>query len=344
MIDKSSSPGLPHAFVALLLGLACLCAVACSHPNAGPDSSTAPGANTAPDSSTAPGANTAPDSSARPEDASCARFDAASVLGTVDAPEITEASGLVASRRQPGVLWTHNDSGHSAAIFALAKNGSLLATYSLDVRSNDWEDIALGPGLEDGLDYLYIGDIGDNLSKRASVTVYRIAEPRVQDGGGTIDASEIVSFELRYPDGPHDAETLLSDPRTGDLYIVTKTLFAPGPTQLFRYSAEAQAAGAGTLEALGALDLGAADVVTAGDMAADGAQILLRGYQSAQLWHRAPGQSVAEALAQHGCEVPTLGFPEEPKGESIAFDSDGRDYFTLSEGRLAPVYRFRRLE
>ena len=43
-------------------------------------------------------------------------------------------------------------------------------------------------------------------------------------------------YDLVYPDGPHDAETLMTDPRTGRLYVVTKGIFGgtlyAAPTRL----------------------------------------------------------------------------------------------------------------
>jgi hypothetical protein len=70
--------------------------------------------------------------------------------GTVTAPAIVEASGLVASPDNPGVLWTENDSGNPNTIFALDTAGHLLGTYFLDgVTNYDWEgnDILDAPRL-----------------------------------------------------------------------------------------------------------------------------------------------------------------------------------------------------
>src|SRR4051794_35074519 len=53
----------------------------------------------------------------------CAGRLRATVTGAVAAPEATELSGLVASRRRAGVLWTHNDSGDRPRLFALASDG-----------------------------------------------------------------------------------------------------------------------------------------------------------------------------------------------------------------------------
>lgn len=97
----------------------------------------------------------------------------AAVLGAV----LVEASGLVASHKNAGVLWSHNDSGDQARIVALRRDGSLMGVVELaGARAVDWEDIALAPGAG-GNDELVIGDIGDNAEKRTSVFAYRIAEP-----------------------------------------------------------------------------------------------------------------------------------------------------------------------
>ncbi len=64
--------------------------------------------------------------------------------GTVTIAGLTEASGVQASRNNLNVLWTHNDSGHPAQVFAIDTQGQLLGTYSLPANSDN-EDIAMGP-------------------------------------------------------------------------------------------------------------------------------------------------------------------------------------------------------
>ena len=64
--------------------------------------------------------------------------------GTVSAPEVTEASGLVGSRVNPGVLWTHNDSGGQARVIAITETGQLLGTWNLPgANARDYEDMAV---------------------------------------------------------------------------------------------------------------------------------------------------------------------------------------------------------
>src|SRR5947208_8362886 len=81
--------------------------------------------------------------------------------GTVNISGLTEASGVAASRNNLNVLWTHNDSGHPADVFALDTQGRLLGTYAIP-GNTDNEDIGVGPGPIANVLYLYVADIGDN--------------------------------------------------------------------------------------------------------------------------------------------------------------------------------------
>jgi hypothetical protein len=84
--------------------------------------------------------------------------------------ELIELSGLAASRRNPGVLWLHDDgSGHNA-VHAISVAGNYLGALTLQgAPSIDWEDIAVGPGPQAGTHYIYAGDIGDNTDGDRSV-------------------------------------------------------------------------------------------------------------------------------------------------------------------------------
>jgi hypothetical protein len=246
------------------------------------------------------------------------------VAGRVSAPDATELSGLVASPTQPGVLWAHNDSGDRARLFALRADGSLIA--SLDVpgaEAVDWEDIAVGPG-----DELLAGDIGDNNSVRASIDVYRVPEPRLSDGPRATAPATRVRFT--YPDGAHDAETLLADRRTGEVVVVTKRLDG-------RSGVYAGGLTSGTLRHTGTLRLGLAGLATAGDVSADGQVIAIRTYTALYVWARSPGATIAATLARKPC-VGSAQLAREGQGESLALSRDGRSFFTVPEG-ASPTLR-----
>ncbi len=264
------------------------------------------------------------------------------ILGRVTDSRVTEASGLAASRRNPGVLWTHNDTGANPRLFALSTNGASLGSFRLPkAREGDFEDLAIGPGPQVEIDYLYFGDIGDNEVDRENVRVYRVPEPAIYGyfaanpiSEATPDATELV---LEYPDGPHDAEALLVDPPSGDLFIATKQR---GRSQIYRATkAQLESGSTVRLEWVRQLDF---DVVSGGAISPDGREIMLRREDFAQLWVRAPSESVGDAFGRSPINVPVIGPPAEPNGEGIAFHPMGLGYYTLSEGPEQNIYFFPR--
>src|SRR5205085_3619918 len=86
----------------------------------------------------------------------CQRFGPGSVTGHVQNKRLTEISGVAASRRYPGVYWTHNDSGGKPEVFAFTLDGTDLGSYALTGASAvDWEDIAVGPKHGAAGSYIY---------------------------------------------------------------------------------------------------------------------------------------------------------------------------------------------
>src|SRR5687768_2449868 len=133
---------------------------------------------------------------------------------------VNESSGVAASKRRAGIYWTHNDSGGKAQLFAFDHNGKDVGVYTLaGVEARDWEDMASTK--IDGTPYLYVGDIGDNLKNQKRVRIYRFIEPHASDPK-TI--SKFETFGATYPDGAHNAETLMVAPN-GDILVVTKSDF-----------------------------------------------------------------------------------------------------------------------
>ncbi len=254
--------------------------------------------------------------------------------GKIKAKFLLEVSGVAASLRNPGVLWMHND-GDSKHVYAIKTSGKLLTQVVVDVPVEDAEDIAIGPGPEKDVDYIYLGDIGDNDARRREIRVIRIAEPALADPDGRRVAASTQVFRLTYIDGPHDAEALMIDPVAGDLIIATK-----GKKETRVYAtplANLQLDGLTKLNLLAILPM---DNVSAGDISRDGGMIVLRREETGWLWNRARGESLKTALARRPQTVPVLGDKQAKNGEAIAFAADGRGYFTVSEGRERSIYRF----
>ncbi len=258
-------------------------------------------------------------------------------IGTIQSDLIREASGIVAGRRNASVLWVRNDSGNAAKIYALNPSGKLLGIFAVKGSiCRDWEDIAIGPGPENNCDYLYIGDIGDNNAKYSSVIIYRVKEPDVDPNGAgkEIEIGPPDKFELVYPDGPKDAETLLVDPLTSDIYIITKRNFfskvylAQNPLQTDKPT---------MMNLVTILPWGLA---TGGDVSPDGKLVIVRGLTNASIWQRPEGEPLWHAFSG---KYSTIELMPEPQGEGICFDPKGLGFFTVSERLHPPIYYFQGL-
>lgn len=274
----------------------------------------------------------------------CARFGDVETVGTVANTGLTEISGLVASGRHVGVLWTHNDSGGGPEVFALGEDGADLGAFVVEgATATDWEDIARGPGPDPSASYLYLGDIGDNAARRDRVTVYRVPEPAERPAhGGRF--RKVETLTLRYPGGPADAEALLVDPLGGDLVIVTKSyggrskvLRAPAASLVDGRAITMVDEGSVTIPSPEGFSVGLpGTAVTGADITSDGAVVVLRTYQSVLAFTRATGQTVVDALRTEPCFAPRA---DEAQGEAVAFTADGSAVVTISEGISQRVHR-----
>lgn len=276
----------------------------------------------------------------------CAQSFAAGVqVGTLTAPEISEASGIVASRQNPDVLWTHNDTGYPGSVFAISTNGTPLGRWYVPTAFfGNYEDIAIGPGPNPEHQYIYLGDIGDNFTFRTSIRVFRFPEPAVyphfSNAPPVLPLVGVQEIELRYPDGPFDAEALLVDPRTGDLFIPTKQT---NSARLYRATrAELDGGGPVTLTFIREMTFNGFRSVGAADISFDGGTILMRRNGRAWSWTRGASQTVGDALAASGTTQPVAA--NEVNGESIGFDAYARSYYTTAEGYQPPLNFFKRTD
>lgn len=260
----------------------------------------------------------------------CPATATAAQVGSLGDDELVEASGLVASPSRPGTLWSHNDSGGGALLYALDPTGAAVGRVEVDgATATDWEDLAAGPW--QGGPGLFVGDIGDNAQARVEVIAWALAEPVKGQ-----EQAQATALHLRYPDGAHDAEALLVDPLRGDLLIVTKSLSASAGVYLARAPLQPET----DLVHVVDLDLSADQgvvfgVVTGGATSPDGSCLYLRTYGDVLAWSRDPSRPVEEAFAGPMTVLPSRA---EDQGEAIAADEDG--YWTVSEGQGAPLYRF----
>ena len=264
------------------------------------------------------------------------------VIGTINNPSINESSGLVASRTTPGVYWTHNDSGDGPFIYALGEKGESLGVWRVTgAQAVDWEDISIGPGTQAGKSYLYIGDIGDNSSSRKEIVIYRVLEPK--PGPADRNSSKVKprvtenaeSIRLRYPDGSHDAEALLVDPKTGNLYIVTKV--ALQNAKVYEAVSPFDSSKVVTMKSLGELKVPSlfGGIITGGSVSPDGERVALCDYFQAYEAMLPTNNSNLEEIWKQ--PFVSFNFGKRKQGESIAYRLDGRALTGTSEGRNASI-------
>lgn len=229
------------------------------------------------------------------------------VAFTIDDERITESSGLVLNAERTG-YWTVNDSGDSGVVYALDRRGRVTGELRYRAEPRDVEAVAMAGNR------LYVADIGDNQRNRDYVTVYFFDDPRATNETVTYRA-----YDFAYPDGPHDAETLLVD-NAGRLYLVTKG----GRGAIYA------APGVPSRQAVNRLvKVGDAPAyVTDGVFLPEDDRIALRTYVSVLMLDAISYRVVARAAA-----------PPQPQGESIALTRDRRGLLLGTEGRPSTTYQ-----
>jgi peptidyl-prolyl cis-trans isomerase A (cyclophilin A) len=242
------------------------------------------------------------------------------IAGPVAMPGIPESSGLAVSRRSRGLLWSHNDSGNAAVLFALDTAGAIRGRVRLPIVTRDWEDVSAG-GCPSG-DCLYIADIGDNKLTRPRVQIYRVPEP----AAGDAETAPPEVFNATYPDGPHNAEAMfvveatvfiITRDRTGGVYRATMT--PSGGHDL-------------TLQRIAQLGLGA---VTDAEASRDGTSVVVRTSHEAVLYRTA--DLIRGTIAPY-LRIPIDGL-REPQGEGVALDGNML-YLSSEGGPMTPAGRF----
>lgn len=255
--------------------------------------------------------------------------------GQVRNPSIVECSGLVRSRRWPGVFWTHNDSGDEPRIFAIRRDGAQARSSAtsnsgiqvMGAKNIDWEDIAA-----DSEGYLIIGDTGNNLFHRPRLTLYRVKEPNPFRDQETAPAEKISIYFPDHPPPAFDSEALFW--AKGCIYLLTKTRDGSN-TGLYRVC-ETRPREVVPLIRLGSFDFQAP--VTAAEASPDDRLLAVLTYEAVWLFQRSIGKD--NYLGGKRSSFPI----QAGQCEAVCFDGDKLligneegDFFTLHVRTLLPL-------
>jgi len=257
-------------------------------------------------------------------------FDPPVGLPSVHAKRLSESSGVAPSLAHPGTFWTHNDSGNRSELYRFDLEGQVLGRHAVPgLENRDWEDIASGTCPDGDLPCIYIGEIGDNKEQFEWVAVYAVREPIADEPAGIV-----ATWRATYPSGARNAETLLRDPLTGLLYLVTKE--SSGLSEVYRFPAQpSEAPGALELVTTVQLDRGlfaSWRKATGGDWSADGTRVVVRTYMVAWEW-----DVHADSREAHWADPPRRAWlAVEEQGEAVTY-LPGGDLITTSEGRPMAV-------
>ncbi|MBI5493449.1 MAG: hypothetical protein HY904_00380 [Deltaproteobacteria bacterium] len=260
----------------------------------------------------------------------CAFWQPPAWHGRLDDDALSELSGLALSRRNPGILWAVQDSGHTPTLFAVDLGAHVTARLELAATNTDWEAVSVGPCPAGTC--VYVADIGDNAAARDHVTLWVLPEPEAAAPRAALPVEEV---RLQYPDGAQDAEALVVS-REGVPLILTKR--TDGMARL--YAAPGWSAGVTTvMEARGTLDVsrgpsrGLPASVTDASLFPDNTRLLVRTYLGA--WEfLLPSGDVDDLVQATRGSVP---FALEIQGEAVAYDAPRHGYWQAPEGAGAPL-------
>jgi hypothetical protein len=239
--------------------------------------------------------------------------------GIFASPRLSESSGIAVSRRLDGTLWTHNDSGDDAVLYATDLRGTDLGMVRVrGATAVDWEDLALGPCPDAESACLFIGDVGDNFETRAAVDLFVLREPDTLPDSTAVLPLTVPArrIRVRYEEGPQDVEAIAVT-RSGAVLLITKG--RSGPVSLYRIPRTALLGDSVTVQRERTLDIvpqrSFGRQVTGAAVSPDGTLLVLRTYTELMFYHL----DGAERLTKAG--TCWLG-PREPQGEAVDFLDD----------------------
>jgi hypothetical protein len=260
-------------------------------------------------------------------------FEPGKSVGEIDNPDIDEASGIIASHNFAGNFWVHNDSGDQNRLFLINNQGKFVGKINLtSIQNRDWEDIAITKQA-DNQNYIYVADIGDNdASYGNNYFIYKFKEPTSLPNKNTVqNINNIETIQFKYADGSRDAEAMLIDHLTKDIYLITKR---EERIRVYRI-ASPQATNSENIAnfvadlPIGGRIAGVPTGATAGDISYKNDEIIIKSYFQIYYWKLTKTETILQALSRKYDKL--LPYNPEPQGEGVCFDSSSTHFYTIGE-------------
>jgi hypothetical protein len=260
-------------------------------------------------------------------------FHKGTQIGEITNADVSSASGMGASRSYPGLLWIENDHnpGGNNDVYLFDTTGRERAAFSVTgATDRDWTDMSIAPGPDSGTNYFYLANIGNSNAVNEDCYIYRFPEPNTPlDSTGEIQGATaaVDRISFIYPNGPRDAETILVDPESKDIYIFDKYNLAnvyylpyPQSTDTVITAKEIIA------------NMPFDGPIRSGGIAPNRREIIVKSYTSIYSFTINPGQSILSALTMiTPVSIPYTG---EYQGEAMCYTPDGNEFWTTSKFNL----------
>ena len=262
-------------------------------------------------------------------------------LADLEDEEITESSGLAASRTSPGCYWTHNDAGNGPLIYAFDSQGHSRGVWRVTgATAEDWEDLSTGPGPKPDTNYLYIGDIGDNDGTRSEIVITEFPSLSFQtairfNSGAAKRNRKGRSHTLALSRRSHNYEELLVHTRTGRIYLVVKEKSAkPG---IYAADAPTGSGGVVTLARIGDVDMSGQSgaLINGGAISPDGQRAALSDYTQGYEFVLPDANAPFDSIWKQPMRTVDLG--KRKHGETVCYRLDGKALLATSERLPTPL-------
>jgi len=242
---------------------------------------------------------------------------------------IDESSGLAVSNYSSELLWTHNDSGNTAIIYALSTDGKKRASVFLEgVFNRDWEDLSSFRWQDQG--YLLIADSGNNWGLNLSSFLHIFKEPKLANVNSAstepVSREPAWSIEYDFEDGNlYDVEAVAVDIHSEKILLLSKE---PRQVKVFELPLFQSPDSGEVISARKIAEIDYLKYPSAMDISTSGSRAAILSYGRVYLFNKTGQQSWADVFEAPDSIIKYRGLYQP---EALCFDKKAQRLFISSE-------------